>query len=269
MSDPLASDLPDGAELPPDDAEKPPEAAAAPPAQPAVTVDVVKSIVTEAVTGVAQEFGKLLLQAQAAGQRIEAPVPAEPQDVSDAEIDAAISRGESVAPLFERRLQARLARETKAIREEVAQLRAYGTSSLQAISEAQASADPDFKKYEKEIRTELERVDPSIRSHPEVIARTKQLVLGRHIDDIRAEEREKGARQARTTTTTSAQPGGAAGRTEPAKAAEPALSDLFDEAGLRAIREAGGIDEVAKRFNMTTDEYLKIARDMRGGAGNA
>lgn len=267
MSDPLASAPPDGAELPPDEpASQPETAAAAAPPPPAVTVDLVKSIVTEAVTGVAQEFGKLLLQAQAAGQRVEAPAVAEPQDVSDAEIDAAASRGESIAPLIERRIQARLSRETKAIREEVAQLRTYGTSSLQAISDSLASADPDFKKYEKEIRAELERVDPSIRSHPEVIARTKRMVLGAHIEEIRAEEREKAARAARTPVTTAAAPGGAAGRTEPAKPTEPSLEDLFGESVARVIRDEGGIEAVAKRFNRTPDEYLKTAKEMRGYA---
>lgn len=261
MSNPSESVPPEGAEIPPD--ETPAVEAAPVAAQPAVTLDVVKSIVTEAVSEAVTGVSKLLLAAQAAGQRVET-VPAEPVDVSDAEIDAAVARGESVAPLLSRRVSAAVARETREMRAELARVRDYGTTSLNALAQAQAASSEDYRTYEKEIREELERVAPELRSHPEVLQRTRDMVVGRHVGEIRAVEREKGARQARTPVVTSAGPGGANGRTEPAKADGPQLSDLFDEAGLRAIREAGGIDEVAKRFNMSTDDYLKTAKEMRG-----
>jgi hypothetical protein len=189
------------------------------------------------------------------GDRLSAaPAPAQPaapvaaptiEDVSDDDLDGSLSQGTPVAKKLRTAMKAEVAREVQTLRAEIAALRNFGVTSIGAIGERIAEADMPFKKHAKLgpiIKAEIEnyaKVEPAIRTNPQVLKAIHDRVVGEHLDEITQERTEAAIRKARDEGGGSL-PTGANGRGKRTDVPEvPTVEDLLGTEAAIALRERG------------------------------
>lgn len=205
------------------------------------------------VNGIVKGLGELRAQDAPAPQPVYT-APAAIADVDDADIDAAIEAGDK-AKANALRKQQRLAMQQKMEREVDARL-AQGARAIGQLSEQSVATDPHFKKYEKEIRAEMDafkRVNPNALVTSEHWNAALNLVRGRHANELEKEAAEAAIRQQRDA---SAAPVAAKAEIEPETEPEPTtLVEAFGagfQARFKEKQRAVGVrseDEEVRQFD--------------------
>lgn len=148
-------------------------------------------------TALARELPKAFEAARAPEP---APAPRDDTiaDVDDDQIVDAIEKGDKV--LASRLLkQQRAASEQRILRQTGGSFN-QGAAVLSELSETVLRDDPHFRTYEKEIRGEIKKLqasNPGALLTPDIWRAARDLVVGRHADDIAAGAREAMIRRAR------------------------------------------------------------------------
>jgi hypothetical protein len=134
---------------------------------------------------------------------------------------------------------------------QLAQIRQYGVENFAHFAEAAIRDRPNYKRYEKEIRGELDKVDPALRGSPQAWDYAYSLIVGRHAEELANEAAEEAVRKARETGVDSNLPG----NTTPAE--PPKLSTGEP---VPTPKELGPETEAALRYKRTDPDAL--ARSM-------
>lgn len=226
-----------------------------------LTVDEVKSIVSEAIGATIQTFqaGQTALT-----ERIDAALQRTPQvvvqgnnapvverGISDAELESAVLTGQNVGPSI-RALVDKAVRDTEArmIREHIAPMREFGVNTIGEISNRVTRGSmPRYEKYKKEIDARLATLSPEVRATPAVIEMVYNAVVGEHASDIEREAGEAAVRRAQEAigqgqgSGAGASGNGAArGGAAPGTGAGPGASREAPQ--VRSAAEVGGQDGV-------------------------
>lgn len=229
----------------------------APPAS--LTRDEVKTLVTEAVGGVAQQLttvvGQLGEKVQELAARqpqvvVQPAGPAAPvtgRNISDEEIDQAVLSGQGAAGRIRALVDRAVTEATdRVVREHVAPLREFGVNTLAAqAAEIAAPKMPHYVKFKREIDARLAILDPSVKANPAVLKMVHDAVVGEHIDLLRREAVEEAARQAQerannpTGGAPSATPGNGAGRPEREAPEVPNVETVGGSDGVAALAHKG------------------------------
>ena len=135
-----------------------------------------------------------------------APVTPAPE-ITDAEINQALSEGENPAA----KLRSMLNQATKAVRAEsqaeMAQFRAVGTASLTELTAVTAAQLPHFKAYEKEIRTMIAQLPGETQTDIRTWKLAHDAVVGQHNEEIVAREIDAERRRSRDEAASPSLPG--------------------------------------------------------------
>jgi hypothetical protein len=239
------------------DAAPPPAASDSAP-QPAFAkaddVTALRDQVTQLTDTISQLRGALEYAA-ARPQAAVAPIPVpELPDVSDDEINQAISDERNPAQAI-RKLAERMSKQTEArLVREVEQLKVTGLTSIAKLAEQQiATSLPHFKEYEKEIRTLMQSVPQTSQADPEAWRLAYHTVLGMHADERERRAAEAAVRQAREAA---------------AKPNLPSQSGATTEDGARLTTpEDLGNTEWLVAKGMTPDGFVKaLGKGRRGKA---
>lgn len=256
-----------------DDQAKPPEKPAAPTFSLADTTRMVAEGVKVAI--------KELTPSSPVTDSADAPTGPSPAELQqqiediDAKIDLAVSEGAEPSAVRKLNNQRDRLRDAKFDTEHVAPLRAQGSAGINELVIRQMETDPDtgehFREYKTEIMTLLR---PAIKAGQvlrlEVVQEATNLVLGRHMKEIRERDREATIRQDKDKRGAE-MPGGTNGR---ARANEPkgaeTVKDLFGDRADEAFRmkRNKGMDEnaFAQRLGYKDKaEWFQKTRDMDNG----
>ena len=135
--------------------------------------------------------------AAATGAARDAVAFAEP-DITDDEINAAISNEQNPAKVIRRLVD----KQTRSLEQRAAQelgaIRQSGFSSIARLVEGTVTAEPHFKAYEKEIRQFVGALPQEAQINPDVWKVAYNAVVGAHAGEIVAREVEAARRQGRT-----------------------------------------------------------------------
>lgn len=210
------------------------------------------------------------------------------QDVTDEEIEQQLAEGKG-AQAIRRMVAAQTARATAALKRDAVDplatlVQTHGIDAIAALARqaAEASVDeaakPYVARYRQEIDQAINGMAPELRLKPDNIKHAQAIILGHHLKEIVAEERERVIRQLRENP--GSVPGAAVGRE--AKSTGPAVptaEDLFGKNSKEAqmIRQAGGEDAwiqkhaTSKYSSKTWGEYVQKHQAMHGQTpeGNA
>lgn len=131
--------------------------------------------------------------------RVAAPPPPAIEDVSDGDIADAIDSGDKarIAQTFRK---ARNADRQRIEREALSPILSNGTAAFASVAKQLANSLPHYKKFQKEIDSEIERwqaANPNAVVTYEHYKAAHDIVRGRHVEDLEREAREAGIRQAR------------------------------------------------------------------------
>lgn len=224
------------------------EAAKAPETVPvSVVADIGKSI-AEQMTKSLAEIRREEQERSAASAPVQAPVQAPIDDVSDEQIEQAAAEGKGLAALLRKR---ELANRERWRREADASI-AQGSEAISQLGIQVISAKQHFKKYEKEIRAQVEQLKrnyPGVLIQPAHWENAYTFVVGQHAEEIVAQTREEAIRAARDPAPAQAAPAGT--RSAPEPEAEPAtLSEAlgrgFQDAFQMKQRKVGARSEDAE-----------------------
>lgn len=260
-----------------------------PPAPAPLTRDDVKTMLSEALTGVGAQLAGSLSELRAG---VEALASRQPQvvvapsqqvapaavPISDEEIDQAVASGQNVAS----RIRALVDRAVNAsaeriMRDHIEPLRNFGVTTLADLShKVAASGMPKYVKYKKEIDERLGQLSPELRANPEAIKMIHDAVVGSHADDIEREAAEAAVRKAQEPAATATPGTGAAPGTSRDKGDIPTLVDVGGQEGLEALKHKGrgGMNQDALAQSMgykDWNDYQKQYQDLLNaeGQGNA
>lgn len=195
------------------------------------------------------------------------PAAVLPADVPDEQIAAAVEQGNGqlAAQLMRRQAEAISARREAGLREEVAQLRQQGSTSISALARRALESRPHWNTVKATVEAELTRIgklDPAATANPEVLEYVYKAARGHHADEIEAKVRAEALRSAREPAPAPAP--SAAGREANRDAARPLREVvphdvrrvLDDDAALAAdlrVRNAGRLRVGLKAKSM--DEH--------------
>lgn len=240
-------------DLPPDDnppvdtpsTDAPP---ATPPAQPQfVPTEEFKQFQNLMQTG----FERLTQSMEALLQSQNRPAPA-PQiaEVSDEEINSAITSGENPAKVLRKlnaATEAKLRREFESRAGQIEEV-GYGALAQQAGELAVSKMDAKLhQRYKKEIDSYVATLPPHLRTRSDTYLVAYNAVIGAHHPELIAEEREAAVRQARQqppAPTPGANSGRGTGSTP-----IPSVEDLYGKETASALRDKGVTpDEWARRW---------------------
>lgn len=191
-------------DLPPDDnppADNPDTPTDTPPAQPAAPAFVpteefkrFENLVTTGMERLTQSMEALL---QSQNQPAPAPTIA---DVTDEEINTAITSGENPAKVLRRlnaATEARLRRDFDARASQIEEV-GYGSLAAQASEIANSRMDAKLRvRFKKEIDQYVGTLSPAMRTRSDTYMIAYNAVIGAHMPELLAEEREAAIRQAR------------------------------------------------------------------------
>lgn len=185
------------------------------------------------------------------------PPPPEPgiDDVPDAEIDAAIGRGESVAHLVRKAARAETERMRRTLTAEVERLRAEGSAAIGSLAKRTLEGEKYYKKYRGEIDGMVAQLTPEQQANPTILHNVYRHVIGGHTEEIAAEEREQALRQAREQAppapTTTANRATRGSELDPAAILPPDV--------LLAAKNMGGVEHMATAVfgYKSVDDWLR------------
>ena len=186
------------------------------------------------------------------------------EDASDEEIEAALAEGKGVKT-FRKMINAAVANLDKKYDARARKIEETATGSLSGM--AAEMAKPKMKHYakdyiKKEVDAYAQRLSAEQRMNPENYIVVYNAVVGANMDKIVAEELEASKRKDRNLD--GAKPGGSSGRTNESPVA-PTVKEVFGDEAERELRSRGrSIDSVARAFGMSTEDYLKLARENEG-----
>lgn len=122
-----------------------------------------------------------------------------------------------------------------------------------------------YQRYQKEMDDALNTMAPELKMDPRNIRHLHDLVAGRHIKELLAEEREKVIRQLRENP--SSLPGAAAGRQTAAKRGVPSAEELLGKEAAAAAAAKGGEDAFAQKLGYADwEDYAKKTGIVEGSA---
>jgi hypothetical protein len=184
--------------------------------------------------------------AQHGGQ---APVQA-PAEITDNDINKALEAGENPAAAI-RALVNRAVSHTadRIVNEHVRPLQEYGVHNFQIFAESQVKGQQHFKRFEHEIKAEIERLPAAFRGSPQAWEYAYNLIKGRHSDELANEAAEEAVRKAKE-----AMPATTPGR------GQPDIEKFEDGRNVPTAAELGGAEATAALRYKKTDERQLATR---------
>jgi len=180
-------------------ADEPPPGGTPPPEPPAPPAAVTREEFLASQQKSDQTLAQLTETLNALRQQLAAPPPrqeaAPTAEITPEQYAEAIRTGDGDTALrYMRQVEERT---TKTANARIAEIEAAGTESIAGVIEATAIATlPYYKKYEKEVKDLIKTMPPQARINPEAQRHAYYMVVGRHTDEITAEERDKAVRAA-------------------------------------------------------------------------
>lgn len=240
-------------DLPPDDnpPTDTPADDATPPATPAqpqfVPSEEFKQFQTLMTTG----FERLGQSVQALLDAQNRPPPAPSiTDVTDEEINNAITSGENPAKVLRRLNAAAEARMRRELEARSGQIEEVGYGSLAALASEVATNKMDKKlaaRYKKEIDGYVNTLAPALRTRPDTYLVAYNAVIGMHMTEIVSEEREAAIRQSRQQPP--APTPGTSNARGTGSATVPTVEDLYGKEASDRMREQGlSPDDFARKW---------------------
>lgn len=200
---------------------------------------------------------KGLVQGMASRPAAAAPVATiEEHDLTDEEINRAFQGEDGSNPAAViRALSERVAsKRGSQLEQQLRQLETYGVQNFAHFAEQTVTALPHFRRFEKEIRKEVDNYSqhiPATRGMPLVWKGAYDLVLGRHADELANEAAEEAVRRARET-------GGLVANLPGNEPKEP--QKLSDGSPVPSAKDVGGTEaEAALRYKKTDQDRLASA----------
>lgn len=167
-----------------------------------------------------------------------APTAPEPV-ITDEDINRAIAEGENPAGRIRAMIDRAVTKTAELAAERIKGLEEYGSSNFAAFAEAQARNWPNFKRFEKEIRAEIDKVNPQLKGNPQAWEYAYNIVRGRHADELANEAAEEAIRRAKEE----APPSLPGSQVEPPKLSDgsdvPTPADLGGQEAVAALRYRG------------------------------
>lgn len=153
------------------------------------------------------------------GRVAQPPAPPAHRELSDSDINAAIRSaledGTNPAETVRALVDQAASRHAERVEAKLRTLENYGSANFAAIAEANMASRANYKRFEREIKAELDKVDPALKGSPLAWDYAYNLVLGRHAHELANEAAEQAVRQAREQGALNPPPTGIA--PEPAK----------------------------------------------------
>ena len=172
--------------------------------------------------------------------------PAAEPELTDADINKALQaadEGTNPAAIIRALAEKTAARSTARVEQQLQALQDYGVQNFQTFAEAQVRALPHFKRFEKEIRTEIDKLQPALRGSAQAWEYAYQLVRGRHADEMANEAAEEAVRKAKEQFPSAAPPA----QQEPPKLKDgrpvPTAQDLGGHVAVEALAIKGMTEE--------------------------
>lgn len=201
-----------------------------------------------------------------------ATTPAEPavEDVTDAELEDALQNGTGaqVAQLFRKAVNAANEKSTRALRRELGELRAAGTSTFAEMSQELASSKMPLLKEYPELKqafdAELKQVPDEYKANPRYLQSLYSRICGDNIQLIVQRQVDAAVRKAREPEQPS-MPTTANGRGAPSPA-DGAVPDVVTFAGQQSARllQEKGLDgdSFARKLGYDSwEDYVKLAEE--------
>jgi hypothetical protein len=269
--------------------ETPKEPAKTPdPPAPAISKDEVKTLVSEAMGGVAAQLSQTVREL---GDRVTELASRQPQvvvqqpvqavvpgrGVSDEEIDQAVLSGQGAAARI-RALVDRAVNDAadRLVKEQIAPLREFGVNTIAQLSHEVASGKmPHYTRFKKEIDQRVNALDASVRANPAVLKMIHDAVVGEHVGELTKEATEAAIRQAQEPKDKPGDPGTGAGREPKRDAAElPDAQRVGGDDGMAALSHKGhggqSQDEFARGLGYKDwNDYMKQYDSLLKEAGAA
>jgi len=166
----------------------------------------------------------------------------EPEGYSEEEL-------ESLTPQQRSLVNKAIKRGIHEVKKEMAQFRDFGLARLGELTESNMRTQlPYYTKYEKEIKSELDRLNPALRTDPTTIRIVHDSVAMRHENERMEETRQQALRTARGDAPAPATSGPMRGA--PLPKGVPSPEDLgFNEMQLSEIERVGGPDSFARHVS--------------------
>ena len=256
-----------------------PPVEAAPPAEyvPKADFDKLQASIYELQSNVTNFFARQNQPQQTA--------PVTPQivieDVTDDEyadaIAGSISDKHKAAAIVQKRHTAIAKRESVQLQQKIDQLQSVGMGAISNLTAQSLVSKPHYKTYKKEIDAAISQLPPEARVNAQALEGVYNYILGSHIEEIMASERETVLRQAAVKPDTPAPSGRGSSPAGGATGATPLPSEALDPLALAAIRDKYGSTgpEAIDRFvrsqgQKTWDEYYtKFLKPFEETQGNA
>lgn len=169
------------------------------------------------------------------------PIPDLPDDTVNQAIRAAEEGGNPAAAIRKIVDNAVKRGVQQVVEKEIRPLQEYGINNFAAFAEQNAVSLPKFRRFEKEIRGEIEKLAPNLRGLPQTWRYAYDMVVGRHADELANEAAEEAIRKAREEGPAANTPG--VTPPEPAKLKDgspvPTPTDLGGRVADEALRYKG------------------------------
>lgn len=206
---------------------------AAPPPNVSLSRDELRNIMRAAIDETLNERGS---------NRPAPQVEPEPEGFTEEEY-------ESLSPQQRALVQKAIKRELHSVKKEMNQFREFGLARLGELTESNMRTQlPYYTKYEGEIKAELNRLNPALRTDPTTIRIVHDSVAMRHESERIEDAKKEAARQARGDAPAPATSGPMRGA--PLPKGVPSPEDLgFNAMQLDEIERAGGPDAFAQKVS--------------------
>lgn len=202
-------------------------------------------------------------------RRSQVPPTASPaiDEVSDDELDRAITTGEGAAKTL-RRLVA--AERERIRREDVDPLRNYGVGMFSNLTMRQIKGEmPHYERFKKDIDAQLAAMPPETRANPEAVKYIYNSVVGENMGVLIQDEVEKQLRQKADTTATTDAASGGRSRVNPKKDEPLNAEEVFGREAMQSLRAVNRDPEqfVKSLGYESMDEYLKLYAQLEENNG--
>ncbi|MFA5234445.1 MAG: hypothetical protein WC390_08615 [Sulfurimonas sp.] len=210
------------------------------PASPVVTKDEFQSFQTTMMEKFDNVTNYFMKQNQPQ-QTVQSTAPVI-DDVSDEEYADAIAGNitdkHKAAAITQKRHEAIAKRSNAQLMQEIEQLKTVGMASIGNLNQQTLTTLPHYKTYKKEIDQAISQLPPENRVNADALKGVYNYIIGGHLDEILASERETVLRQAATPQTETGK--STTGRTSTSRTANastaPDPTEALPEAALQAIR---------------------------------
>src|SRR5574343_447280 len=161
------------------------------------------------------------------------------EDVPDEDFKRAVREGgEGAEAIIAKRMRAENLRAQLPVLQELHTIRTQGIASIAGLTRQQIKAMPYYEMFAKEIDQQLDQLDPSLQTNPDVLQFVYKQVVGANVDKITEQKVQEAIRKAQEVP---AEEPVSKGRIKSSKGEEiPAPEELFGKDGMDALESRYG-----------------------------